>query len=136
MRRISFWGGDVVRRLVYWELPIRTVSENNSSEHWAVKNKRHARQKRLIKLRFNKDKELIKLPCVVTLTRIAPRTLDAHDNLRSAFKWIVDAVADNLIPGQAAGRADDSTEITWEYKQQRGAPRKYSVRIEFDMNEI
>jgi hypothetical protein len=125
-----------MRRIIVWELPIRTVSESNSSEHWTVKNKRHSKQKRLINLRFRKDKELIKLPCVVTLTRIAPRTLDAHDNLRSAFKWLADAIADNLFPGKAPGRADDSQEIIWEYKQERGAPRKYSVRIEFDMKEI
>lgn len=121
--------------LICWHLPIRTASESNSSEHWTVKNKRHARQKGWINTLFKRAEGIVKLPCTVTLTRIAPRALDEHDNLRVSFKWIADAIASNLIPGKAAGRADDSKEITWQYKQERGNPHEYGIRIELVFEE-
>lgn len=62
------------------------------------------------------------LPCVVTLTRVAPRRMDG-DNLQGACKAVRDAVADWL-------RVDDGSPlITWRYAQRQGRPKEYAVEI-------
>lgn len=119
-----------MKTIASWQLPIKTASEGNSSEHWTKKAKRHKIQKFLIKQAYHCDRPAIHLPCTVMLTRIAPRALDCHDNLRMGLKWVADAVSECLIPGKAVGRADDSKEITWQYAQEKGQPREYAVRIE------
>jgi hypothetical protein len=65
----------------------------------------------------------------VTLTRVSPRTLDAHDNLRTAFKAIVDQLA------EAMGMDDRSKRYEWTYVQERGAPA-YRVRLEVLTSEV
>ena len=35
---------------ISWEIPIRTVSELNSKEHWTKKAKRHKSQQKFVKL--------------------------------------------------------------------------------------
>lgn len=104
--------------------------KKRKAEHWREANERHQEQKRKIKEVLLKEKPQIAIPCAIVLTRIAPRSLDVHDNLRMSMKWIVDAIADYIIPGKAAGRADDCELITWEYKQRKGKPREYGVNIE------
>ncbi len=113
-----------------WRLNIKIANEANSSEHWTVKAKRHKKQKIALKKAFLVDKPDFMPPFQCVLTRIAPRELDKHDNLPSSMKWIVDAIADYFFPKQAAGRADDTKEIKWEYKQERGKVREYGLRIE------
>lgn len=66
-------------------------------------------------------------PALVTVTRIAPRQLDAHDGLRAALKGVVDGIADAL------GLASDRDErVTWEYGQRRGKPWEYAVEIRIE----
>ncbi len=115
-------------------IPIRTISESNISEHWTKKQKRHKLQKTCVKY-YLKNKPKLSLPLKVVLTRIAPNKLDEHDNLRMSFKWIADAIADSLIPGKKDGRADDSKEISWEYKQEKGNAREYAIKIEIQKVE-
>lgn len=104
------------------QLPIKTVSESNSSEHWSTKHKRHKNQKKWVRIVWYKEgKPKIDLPCKVKLTRISPRTLDS-DNLQGSLKWIRDAISEIIIPNTLAGRADDHPEISWEYDQQKGKP--------------
>lgn len=109
-------------------LPIKTISEANSSEHWTKKNKRHQLQKWCIKVAFlgwdfdQSGKYHIKM------IRISPRFLD-DDNLVSAFKHIRDSIAENLRPGKAAGQADNDKSLSWECSQEKGKPQM--VRIEF-----
>lgn len=101
------------------ELPIATVSEANRRDHWATKARR-------AKFQRNTAWALCPaypLPCVVTLTRIAPRSLDAHDNLRSALKFAVDGIADRL------GIKDNDPRVEWRYAQTKGSP--YAVIVEF-----
>jgi hypothetical protein len=98
-------------------LPIRTKSEANCSEHWTKKHKRHKQQQRLVYLALNPFKCQIKLPCQITLTRYAPKTLDKHDNLPMSLKWIVDAFCAILTGDLRPGRADDDNRITIAYNQ-------------------
>lgn len=116
-----------MKKTLEWLLPIETVSEANLQQHWSKKHKRHKAQKIQIWCKFQKEKPSISLPCIVHLTRISPRFLD-DDNLRVAFKWIRDEIANNIIPGKAAGRADDDPRIEWQYSQEKG---EKSVRITF-----
>lgn len=119
-----------MKTIVTWQLPIKTASEANSSEHWTRKAKRHKLQKQWIKAVFHREKPLIAIPCHVVLTRLAPRDLDCHDNLPCSLKYIADAIAEEIIGEYTPGRADDSKEITWEYRQEKGKPKEYSVKIE------
>jgi len=137
------WGKDVLREVDRIELigidqnapysrtiPIQTVSESNSREKWIKRSKRHSMQKLVIKSFLNADSPRIKLPCTITLTRIAPRKFDSSDNLPASFKYIKDAVAEYIHPGKAPGRADDDERITWLYAQEKGAVREYAIRID------
>lgn len=122
---------DNPKKLLYSRtMPIKTVSEANTREHWSKSNKRHAAQKLAIWSFLNVDRPSIKPPCIIKLTRIAPRQLDRHENLPMSFKYIVDQICDYIHPGKAAGRADDDPNITIEYAQEKGAPKTYEIRIE------
>jgi hypothetical protein len=111
--------------------PIETVSEANKHEHWTVSAKRHKQQKTLSKVYFNKLSAFKDKMIVVKLIRVSPRKLDKDENLPMAFKWVKDAIADLIYPGQQAGRADDTDLIKWEYAQEKGLPKaKPMMRIE------
>lgn len=133
--------------MISFDLPIKTVSEANCSEHWSVKAKRHRQQQWFIRLAYSRylpnlviDTSLGQ-PCYqIKMIRIAPRKLD-DDNLVSAFKWIRDELSELLIPEKAMsyidkkgktqklkGRADSDERIVWKYDQL--IDRAYSVRIE------
>ena len=101
------------------DLNLRTVSEANSSEHWTAKRKRHLQQQFFVRQILKPFQGKITLPCKVTLTRLGGKSLDAHDNLRMAFKYIVDEIADFLCPGKKKGQADDDKRIEWFYSQEK-----------------
>ena len=104
--------GDTV---ITCHLPIKTVSEANRRDHWAVKAKRAKSQRHTAAMlvpRFG-------LPCAVTLVRIGPKALDT-DNLNGALKAVRDGVADRL------GIQDNDPRVTWRYGQKRGP---YGVEI-------
>ncbi len=61
------------------------------------------------------------LPVVVTLTRIASRALDGHDNLCAAFKAIADETARWL------GVDDADRRMAWCYRQEPSAGRRMRV---------
>lgn len=112
------------------KIPMKTVSESNrTSEHWTKKAKRHKKQQQVIRYILNTQEKPPYFPVKVTLTRIAPRSLDSHENLPMAFKWITDAISDWLIPGLAKGRADSDKRIQWEFEQQKGNVREYAILI-------
>ncbi len=102
-------------------LPIRTVSEANVREHWAVKAKRAKAQRDaafLMLRRYRRTFSGTKLH--VILTRIGKRELDS-DNLARSFKAVRDGIAD------AFGTDDGADRWTWEYRQEKG---EYSVRVD------
>lgn len=118
------------KNFVELKLPIRTVSEANSSEHWTEKHKRHKKQKFIVRAYLNKvPRSSIKLPVAIHLTRIAPRQLDRDDNLPMAFKYVKDYICDYIIPGLQAGRADDTHQISFSYSQEKGKPKEYAIII-------
>lgn len=68
------------------------------------------------------------LPCVVTLTRIAPSTgLDEFDNLPSSLKGCVDAIAEWL------GVDDKHPSVKYQARQERGP---WAVRIEIKSEAV
>lgn len=109
-------------------VPLRLESVSNVSKHWTAQSKEKNKIKRAIK--FIMCTSQIKPPCKVILTRVAPRALDAEDNLPMALKTPKDAVADVICPGLAPGRADGNKNITWEFSQRKGLPKTYALEIE------
>ena len=108
-------------------LPIRTVSEANQREHWAKKAKRAKGHRSVVAWALSSRgvKGLLGRPLSVTLTRIAPRGLDA-DNLAGSFKHVQDGVADAL--------GIDDRHIVWVYEQRKGKPKEYAVEIRIEPN--
>ena|ERR1041385_1354249 len=108
-----------------FQAPVKTVSEANQREHWAVKLKRKKQQQLEIfaALQNNLVGKKVTLPCVVRLTRIGPRALDT-DNLAGAMKHVQDAIARKL------GCDDGDTEkVQFEYAQMPVKIREYGVRV-------
>jgi len=105
------------------ELPLKTVSLLNMREHWRRAATRKADHRLTTTVMLNGTAKP-DLPVVVTFTRNAPGTLDAHDNLPSSMKHICDAVA------QWLGIDDSDPRVTWKYAQKRGKAGHYSVTLE------
>lgn len=74
-------------------------------------------------------------PVAVTLRRIGPRLLDAHDRLPGSLADVVDGIADALLPGRAPGRADGDPRLKWRYEQmttrEAGGEPRVEVEIEW-----
>ncbi len=94
---------------IMWELPLKTVSESNRSEHWTVSSKRHKHQQFFIRclfnqkegktsFPFNQEERKTFFPCVIKMTRLSSRFLDSEENLPMAFKWIKDEIGACLFP--------------------------------------
>lgn len=105
------------------EVPIRIESTPNLREHWTARAKRAGKHRADVHVAMRAAKMPHDLPCVVTLTRIAPRTLDG-DNLQAGCKAARDAVALFLCADDADPR------IEWKYAQAKGGPKEYALRIE------
>lgn len=107
-------------------LPIRAESVANLREGWAARHRRAKAHRRTAwaMLRAAAPGCTIAGRIAVTLTRVAPRPLDSHDNLRSSLKAAADGVADWLQ------LKDNDERIDWAYGQERGAPKSYAVRVE------
>ncbi|HUW35466.1 MAG TPA: hypothetical protein VM223_27970 [Planctomycetota bacterium] len=123
-------------------LPIRTVSEANKREHWAVTARRVKEQRSTARLlttvaldqrrlvKIEGDDVVMTLPerFTLKLIRIAPCKLDSG-NLEVSFKGVQDGIAD------AIGIDDGDERITWQYAQERGQPKQYAVRVEIEEDE-
>ena len=104
-------------------LPVRIVSEANVREHWrkVAQRKQSHRRTALLMLRATP------CPCsdeqiTITLTRIAPRTLD-DDNLASGLAGCQDGVS------QWLGVVGVNNRTRWIYRQRRGQVGEYAVEI-------
>ncbi len=106
-------------------LPVRTWSEANQRGHWGKRARRAKKQREAARLLVQAARWTLPASgtAAITLTRIAPRTLDT-DNLASGLKAVRDGVADAL-------RVDDgSSRIQWRYAQVKGNAGEYAVRVE------
>lgn len=129
--------------LVTWILPIKTISEANTSEHWTKKAKRRKQQAFLVRYMFNRETTKIELPCDITLTRLAPRMLDP-DNLPCSMKSVQDEIADILVPEKGGwyrtkkgvvkrirGHADGDPRLTWHYGQEKWKTQAVKLEMRF-----
>lgn len=113
------------------KLPIKTVSEANlSREHWTKKHKRHKLQKEAVKFGCANRITPDMLPCIIKLTRIAPRFLDTFENLPMSLKYVNDSICELLIPNKAVGQADSDKRIQTICDQIKGIPHEYAIEIE------
>lgn len=107
-------------------IPIRTVSEMNTREHWAKRRTRKVSQQAAVIACCRLALRGVALPCEVTFVRIRPprgKVMDP-DNYASSWKHTQDAVAKLL--GVDDG---DAARVSWIYgAQERGTD--YAVRIE------
>lgn len=109
---------------------LRLVSESNvaSHEHWRHRQQRAKDQRYTVYYGLRCTHWAVPaLPLQITLTRIAPRGLDAG-NLEACFKHVQDAVADWLAGAEGAGQ-DRQPGLTWCYAQRTGRPREYAVEV-------
>jgi hypothetical protein len=122
-----------VTLLLSFTIPIPTVSSNR----WMrMRVREQIRRKKAEKLaafacwaRVPRDQQAavraaVEHGLVVTLTRVSPRELDGHDNLRGALKHVVDSIARELAVD------DRDPRVTWAYAQRRGKAREQAVLVE------
>lgn len=105
-----------------FELPLRTVSALNMREHWAAKARRVKDERSTAFYLCRKFARDVGVPCIVTMTRRSPGTLD-DDNLRGALKGVRDGIADAL------GIDDRDPRVQWHYQQQKAGHHAVLVRI-------
>lgn len=105
-------------------MPLPAVSAGNSREHHMARARRVSAQRQIGYLLVAANSGRPALPVVVTLTRIAKRALDAHDNLPIAFKAVVDGIAD------AYDIHDNDPRISWRYANEKGSTPAIRIEIE------
>jgi hypothetical protein len=109
----------------------KTISESNARGHWATRYRRTKEQRSMVYRWLRHllpDGRTLARPLTITLTRVAPRPLDAHDNLAAALKACVDGVSDYLAGAYLAGQ-DRQPGLAFVYAQRKGKPKTYSVEI-------
>ncbi len=106
-------------------LPLKLPNPlNGSHQHWAVKAKLRAKLRGAVLLSVMQYRQRIRLPVVVTITRIANSNgLDPHDGLPASCKPVVDAIA------EAMGIDDREPRGTWRFDQRRGRAFGCEIRI-------
>ena len=109
-------------------IPLNLPSAANLREHWTTKHRRVKGQRSVVAL-FLGGKPRPPLPVVVTLTRIAPRSLDS-DNLQGAFKGVRDEVSKWI------GYPDNDPRIEWRYGQRQGGVKVYAIEVRIEPAEV
>jgi len=111
------------------EYPGKLVSALNAREHHMARSRRVKAERLAARIELQRaigGSSKPPLPLAITVTRIAPRALDAHDNLGASCKGTIDSIAAFF------GVADNDPRITFRTAQERGRPRHYAVRIEIE----
>jgi len=119
---------------LFFKVPIKTINESNSAEHWTKRAKRRRMQRYVVKAYLNGKINDFRIPCRIKLTRIAPCKLDYHDGLPISMKSVTDQICDMIVPGLAPGRSDDKG-FKIEYDQKQGLPKEYAVEVEIENME-
>lgn len=114
-------------RTIVFDAPIKTVSEANRRDHWAVKSRRRQEQQQTVTgmLMNALQGRKVQLPCVVKLTRVGPKVMD-DDNLAGSFKGVRDAIARKL------GIDDGDPRIKFEYEQTPVGEQSYNILVEIN----
>lgn len=99
-------------------LPLKTVGGLNAREHWRARATRVKHERWTAAMLVPRHV----LPCVVTMTRLSPGTLD-DDNMQGAMKAVRDGIADKL------GVKDNDKRIHWRYDQRRCKAGEYGVEV-------
>jgi hypothetical protein len=114
-------------------LPLRLVSEANRRGHWSKHSKRTRTQRGIARMALAGPMHLTRWHilmngggAIVTMTRIAPRSLDVGDNLNASMKGVRDGVADAL------GINDNDPRVEWRYAQRKGKVREYLCEIKVE----
>ena len=127
---------------ISFTLPIKTVSEINSTEHWRIKHKRHKIQQFFVRRYFVQNKIKVDLPCTITLTRLSPRFLD-DDNLPTSMKYFRDQISEEItgkggyyitrkkLVKAIKGHADNDRRMTWVYAQEKAKTQAVRIEISF-----
>jgi hypothetical protein len=97
---------------MHFDIPVKTVSTLNTREHFRVGQVRKALHRATTR-RIVHTLPKPQLPVIVCLTRHSAGTLDAHDNLPSAMKHVVDEIASWL------GIDDADPRVQWRYEQEK-----------------
>jgi hypothetical protein len=105
------------------KFPIKTVSEANQREHWAVRGKRKTKQQRDFSLLFRQWRPAITLPATIRFTRFSIKLMDS-DNLAGSFKHVRDQLAKEI------GIDDGSPLIRFEYAQEQIPKRDHYFTVE------
>lgn len=125
--------GDVIPLRKRWfaafEFDYRAYPEANASRfgHWSASSAKRKKDRAALFVAWHRaGKPRPPGRIAVRFVRIAPRELDT-DNLGNSFKAMRDELARcfGLDDGPRAP-------ITWSYAQERGAPRRYAVRVEVE----
>ena len=97
-------------------IPVRLISEANQRGHWRKHAQRHKSHRAIAAVMLRSVMTCrVYPPFVVTITRVAPRSLDS-DNLASSAKSLRDGLADQLQVN------DNDPRIDWRYAQEKGKP--------------
>lgn len=109
--------------MIKFTLPLKLVGAN-AREHHMVRHRRVKAERKAAGYVLNALRsQLPVLPITVDLTRVSAGTLDQHDNLRMAFKGLVDQVAETY------GLPDCDPAFTWAYHQRTGKAGEYAAEI-------
>jgi len=114
-----------------WDITIPGLHIKNGCnlrEHWAARAKRVKRERFLVGQALWARELLMRrqrpgLPCVVTITRVAPRMLDS-DNAVAGCKGVRDEIAAWL------GINDNDPRVTWQYAQEKSKLYACNIQIE------
>lgn len=105
---------------------LRISSKTNSRKGWRADAKESREQRAQVSWAWVEHWESWRptIPATVTLTRIAPRSLD-RTNLDEAFKAVIDQIAFTV---GVDDREDER--VRYVCRQEKGQPREYGVRIQ------
>lgn len=115
--------------ILEFAIGLRTRSEANMREHWAVKAKRAKKQRQvsyLTTIDAMSCRDLPSMPWRITLTRCGKRYLD-EDNNAGSLKHIQDGLCD------AIGIDDGDRDHKWHYDQE--ISKMYFVRVKIETRE-
>lgn len=107
---------------------IRNGKKCYKNEHWTDKHRRTKIQQGTVFLMLRPHSKSFSLPCILRLTRYAPKKLDKADNLPMSLKYVLDAVCAVVTGDYRPGRADSSDDIDILYDQKISS--EYGVLIE------